>query len=158
MILNLFVIFLLRVDIKKVIKSTLNIFPFIVFTFLINCLLDDYINAIYIAIKLIVVCNITIIYSKTISVGELAKTIEVLCTPLKIFKVNIEEIGLLVSISLSMIPILKKELYELKDACKAKNISFNIKNSKYVFSKFFLSLITRVNQIEESLISKGYNY
>ena len=55
-----------------------------------------------------------------------------------------------------MIPILKNNLYELKNACKAKNISFNIKNMKYILSKFFLSLIMRINQIEESLISKGY--
>lgn len=77
--------------------------------------------------------------------------------PLKIFKINPEEIGLLVSISLSMLPILKKELYEVKDACKAKNISFNLKNSKYILSKYFISLLKKVNQIEESLASKGYD-
>lgn len=56
-----------------------------------------------------------------------------------------------------MLPILKKELYEVKDACRAKNISFNIKNSKYIISKYFLSLMKKVSQMEESIISKGYN-
>lgn len=56
-----------------------------------------------------------------------------------------------------MIPIIKKELYEVKDACKAKNISFNLKNIKYILSKFFISLIRKVNQIEEALVSRGYN-
>lgn len=64
----------------------------------------------------------------------------------------------MICISLSMIPILKKDLYEIKDACKAKNMKFNIKNSKYILAKFFISLIRRVNQIEEALIAKGYNY
>lgn len=59
-------------------------------------------------------------------------------------------------ICLSMIPILKKHLYEVKEACIAKNIVFNIKNAKIILAKFFLSIIIRVNQIEESLISKGY--
>lgn len=56
-----------------------------------------------------------------------------------------------------MIPILRNQLYEIKIACKAKNISFNFKNMKYILSKFFLSLIKRVNEIEEALIAKGYN-
>lgn len=88
----------------------------------------------------------------------IAETVQLLCTPLKIFKINTEEIKVMVCISLSMIPVLKKDLQEIKDSCRAKNISFNLKNMKYILSKFFLSLITRVNQIEESLISKGYNY
>lgn len=63
----------------------------------------------------------------------------------------------MVCISLSVIPILKKDLYELKEACTSKKITFNIKNMKIILAKFFLSLISRVNEIEESLIAKGYS-
>lgn len=63
----------------------------------------------------------------------------------------------MICICLSMIPILKKNLYEVKEACIAKNVIFNIKNAKIILAKFFLSLIIRVNQIEESLIAKGYS-
>ena len=63
----------------------------------------------------------------------------------------------MVCISLSVIPILKKDLYELKEACKSKNITFNVKNMKIILAKYFLSLISRVNEIEESLIAKGYS-
>lgn len=86
----------------------------------------------------------------------IAETIQLICTPLKIFKINMNEIKVLVCISLSMLPILKKDLYEVKDACIAKNISFNIKNIKYILLKFSSSIIKRVNQIEEALIAKGY--
>ena len=34
---------------------------------------------------------------------------------------------------------------------------FNVKNMKIILSKFFITLITRVNEIEESLIAKGYS-
>ncbi len=78
--------------------------------------------------------------------------------PLKFFNVNTDEIKLLVCISLSMIPILKKELYEIKESCKAKNITFNIRNTKYILLKFLMSMINRVNELEETLIAKGYNY
>ena len=63
----------------------------------------------------------------------------------------------MVCISLSMIPILKKDLYEIKEACIAKGIEFNVRNMKIILAKFFLSLIMRVNQIEESLIEKKYS-
>ena len=63
----------------------------------------------------------------------------------------------MVCISLSVIPILKKNLYELKEACTSKKITFNVKNMKIILAKFFLSLISRVNEIEESLIAKGYS-
>lgn len=87
----------------------------------------------------------------------IADTIKIICSPLKIFKVNTDDIKVMVCISLSVIPILKKDLYELKEACKSKNITFNVKNMKIVLAKFFLSLISRVNEIEESLIAKGYS-
>ena len=86
-----------------------------------------------------------------------AETIKILCTPLKIIKIDTDEIKILVCISLSMIPILKNDLREVKEACMAKNISFNVKNIKIILAKFFLSLIMRVNQIEEALIAKGYS-
>lgn len=72
--------------------------------------------------------------------------------------INTDEIKVMICISMSMIPILKKDLKETKEACIAKNISFNVKNTKYILLKFFLTFIKRVNQIEESLISKGYDY
>ena len=87
----------------------------------------------------------------------IAETIKRICFPLKIFRINTDEIRIMICISLSMIPILKKRLNEMKEACRAKNITLNIKNMKIVLAKFFLLLITRVNQIEESLIAKGYN-
>lgn len=87
----------------------------------------------------------------------IADTIKAICYPLKIFKVNTDDIKVMVCISLSVIPILKKDLYELKEACKSKSIAFTVKNMKIVLAKFFLSLISRVNEIEESLIAKGYS-
>lgn len=66
--INLITIIISKIPIRKIIKSTLKIFPFIVFTFLINWVLDDFINAFWIGIKLLIVCNITIIYSNTISI------------------------------------------------------------------------------------------
>lgn len=66
--INFIMMVLSKTSIRKVIKNTLKIFPFILFTFVINCLLDESTNAIWIAIKFIIVCNITIIYSNTVTI------------------------------------------------------------------------------------------
>ncbi len=143
---------------KKAIKNLLKFFPFIFLTFIINCLLDTYINATWMALKLLLVCNITFIYSQTTTFAEVAKTVRIICTPLKLFKINPEEIEVLVAIGLSMIPILKKELIEVKEACKAKNIKFSLSNIKIILSKSLTSFLKRVNEIDEALVEKGYNY
>lgn len=57
-----------KVSIIKTINNTLKILPFIIFTFLINCVLDEYLNAFWIAIKMLIVCNITVIYSNTTTI------------------------------------------------------------------------------------------
>lgn len=155
-IINLILMIIIKADLKKVIKNLLGFMPFILFTFVFNCILDNYINAIWMGIKLVLVCNATYIYSRTITVAQLAKTIRTICKPLEIFKINTEEIEVLISISLSMIPVLKKEYTEVKEACKAKNINFNIKNAKVILSKILLSTIKRINEIDDSLVEKGY--
>ncbi len=154
--INIFLMFITKVRIKKVTSKMIKIFPFILFTFIINCLLDTFENAAWIAVKLCIVCNLTIIYAIITTITQISDTIKLLCTPLKIFKINTDEIKLMVSISLSMLPILKKELYEIREASIAKNMKFNIKNTKNILFKFCISIIRRVNYIEESLIAKGY--
>ncbi len=155
-IINLTLMIRIKLNLKRTMKNLLDFMPFILFTFIFNCILDNYINAIWMAVKLLLVCNITYIYSKTITVAKLAKTIKNICKPLEIFKINTDEIEVLVSISLSMIPVIKKEYREVKEACEAKNISFNIKNIKIILSKMLLSIIKRINEIDDSLVEKGY--
>ena len=157
-VINIFLMLIIKVKLKKAIINLIKYLPFILFTFIFNILLDSFENAMWMAIKLMIVCNITYIYSRTTTIVQLAETINIICKPLEIFKVNTEEIKLLVSIALSMIPTLKKEYREIKESCKAKNIKFNLKNMKIILSKVLLSTIKRVNEIDESLIEKGYDF
>ena len=145
-------------NIKKIVRNLLKIFPFVLLTFLINCWLDTYVNALWMAAKLLLVCNITFIYSQTTSTAQVAKTVRKLCTPLKVFKINPEVIEVLVAIALSILPIMKREYMEVKEACKAKNIPINLKNSKIILSRMLTSYLKRVDEIDEALIKKGYNY
>lgn len=154
-IINLILIIFMRRFWKSILRRTLGLFPFILFTFVFNCFLDTFSNAIWIGIKLYIVCNITMIYSCTTSVSGVASTIKLLFSPLEFFKIDTEQIRIIVCISLSMIPILKRDLFELKNACVAKNIRFNVSNIKIIISRFFLSILQRVSKIEKALIAKG---
>lgn len=55
-----------------------------------------------------------------------------------------------------MLPILKREYLQLKEACYAKGMDINIKNMKIILTKLMISIMKRVNEIEESIIEKGY--
>lgn len=67
-IVNLLIIILAKLNLKKAIMNTIKILPFIIFTFIINIFLDSFIKALWIGIKLIIVCNTTFIYSQTTTV------------------------------------------------------------------------------------------
>ena len=81
-----------------------------------------------------------------------------LCKPLVLFNINIEEIEIMVAISLSIIPILKKDLVGIKDVYKYKGIKVNVKNIKNGLSVFFIGIIKRTNQIDEALIARRKKY
>ena len=69
-IFNLFVMLINKLQLKKVMIKSMQILPFIVFTFIINYMLDSFNNALWIGIKLLIVCNITIVYSETTNVAR----------------------------------------------------------------------------------------
>lgn len=72
-VLNLLLIFLKNIQIKKVFSKSIHILPFIIFTFIINCFLDSFSNALWIAAKLFIVCNVTIIYSETTNITRYSR-------------------------------------------------------------------------------------
>lgn len=156
LLINVFTMIIVKVKFSEVIENMIKIVPFILITVIINCILANYEYAFLVAIKLVLVCHITFLYAKTTTVRGIASTIKMLCTPLKLVKVNLDEIELLVCISLSMLPILKEEYRQLKEACWAKGMDLTIKNMKIILTKLMLSIMKRVNEIEESIIEKGY--
>ncbi len=158
--INISLAILLKLNIKEMLKNLAKIFIFIVFTIIVNSLIESLNYAMVIAIKLVLICNITYIFSRTISYMEFADVIEKLFYPLKIFKTNPKEISLIVIIALSFVPILKDELFQIKNVLNVKGIKNTkinlIKNMNLIFKPFFISILQRVNEIELSLKSKNY--
>lgn len=158
--INISLMIISKINIKKAIKSLIKLMPFILFTVVINIIFVDLEFAILIGVRLILVCNISYVFSKTISYTEFGEVIEKLLFPLKIFKVNPKEIGIIITIALSFMPILKDELLQIKNSLKAKGMNMTninlIKNANLIFKPFFISVLQRINEVEMSLRAKGY--
>jgi hypothetical protein len=72
-ILNLFIILFNKLQIKKILYKNLQILPFASFTFIVNFILDSFSSALWIGLKLFIVCNITIVYSETTSIARYSR-------------------------------------------------------------------------------------
>ena len=83
--INLIIMLLIKINIKNMVNSLLYIMPFIIFTFIINWLLDNVENAIWIGVKLIIVCNITIIYSNTTTTVRNSRNYKIIMHTIKNF-------------------------------------------------------------------------
>lgn len=158
--INVILMIISKININKAFNNLIKLMPFILFTVVINIIFVYLEFAILIGVRLILVCNISYVFSKTISYTEFGEVIEKLLFPLKIFKVNPKEIGIIITIALSFMPILKDELLQIKNSLKAKGMNMTninlIKNANLIFKPFFISVLQRINEVEMSLRAKGY--
>lgn len=159
-LINILLMLIAKINIKNAVKNLINLLPFIMLTSAINILLVDLNFALLIGIRLLIVCNVTYTFSKTISFIEFSKVIEKIVYPLKIFKINQRDVGIVVTIALSFLPIIKSELQETRRILEVKgvrNSNINLlKNINIIFKPFFVSILQRLNEIELTLKVKGY--
>lgn len=160
LLFNVSLMLALKINLKNALKNLIKLMPFILFTVAINLLFADLEFSILIGVRLILVCNFSYMFSKTISYMKFAEVIEKIVWPLKIFGINPKEIGLIISIAISFVPIIKNEISQIKNILKVKGIkpsNFNLlKNLNLIFKPFFISVLQRLNEIEMSLKAKGY--
>lgn len=159
-VINILLMIILKQKLKKALMVVLKIIPFIIFTAGINMIISGISYGILIGIRLILVCNITYIFSKKMTPHKLQYVIETLLKPLKIININSKEVGIIVCIGLTFIPIIQKEITELKYSLKSKGCNPNLKNiirkPNYILVPIITSIIKRIGEIENSLYSKGY--
>lgn len=63
-LINMFLMAILKINLKNTCKFIFKILPFIIFTAVLNVLFGSLEHGIYIGIRLILVCQITYIFSK----------------------------------------------------------------------------------------------
>lgn len=159
-IINNLLILILKINIKKSYIAILKLMPIIIFTSTINIAISGLSYGLLIGFRLILVCHITYIFSKKITPQKLQYIIETLLKPLKVINIDSKEIGIMVCICITFIPILQREITDLKYALKSKGFELKfkniIKNPNYILTPLMTMTIKRVGEIENSLLSKGY--
>lgn len=155
-LLNCMITVILKIGLKKMLYSFRMVLPFIAFTVLVNIIFDGLYSGIIIGIRIIICYNATYIFYKKITVLEIIDAIQKLCYPLKIFKINTNNIGMIVSISICIIPVLKSEIYSLSKTMKSKGKLIQIKSTIIIMKPMLISILRRTNQIEKTLIAKAY--
>ena len=156
LILNFFISIILKINIKNTLNNLKFLLPFIIFTALINLAIDGIYSGIIIFLRLLICYNITYIFSNLVTVAQISESVKWLCNPLKLFRVDIEKIGTIVSIALCMVPILKDELNSLIKSMKSKGRMLTIGSFGTIMKPMLISVLNRTNEIEKALINKGY--
>lgn len=154
--LNFLLTMLLKINIKRMFYHLKIVLPFIIFTMLINIIFASLYDGVVIGIRLMICYHITYIFSKTLTVLEIADTIQKLCYPLKIFQINTNSIGMMVSIAICMIPVLKNEIYTLMQAMKSKGKPIKINSIIIIMKPMLISILRKTSQIEKTLMAKAY--
>lgn len=159
-ILQILFMLLCHVSISGAIKTIWKLLPFILLTVIIDLFVMKAIDAIQIGIRLVMVCNITYLFGKTTTAMQIAKAVKMLLHPLTWFGINTNNIGIMVSLAITFIPIIRKEIENIRYSLKAKgfNMSFisQITHINYIMGPLFYSLLRKVKEIEYALISKAY--
>jgi energy-coupling factor transport system permease protein len=137
-------------------KYILSFLPFILFAAVFNFILGFMRDALYLTVRLILICNITQCYKKVVSTNDLCRVIEGLSKPLRVFNIDGKDVSLMVSISLAFIPVLRRDFDQIRLALKAKGMKLNAKNFKYVVKPFFVGILSRTHEISQAIRSKGY--
>lgn len=157
---NIGVMILKKINLKSALKNLAGIGVFILFTVVINLFLMGIQDAILVGIRLSIVCNGTYIFTKLLSTLEIAETIQNLLLPLKLLKINTQNIGIIISIAMAFIPILTKELNNITYSLKSKGFNTKvpnlIRNSSLVMKPLFITILKKVNEVEYALKAKAF--
>lgn len=161
---NLSIFILINFIISKILNtnffSFLNNFKIIIilvfFTTIINMIFGNIEVGIVLGLRILIAYNFTYIFSTAFDILEFARTIEILLSPLYIFKINVKDICLIISIALCMIPILSKELEQTKNSLKSKGYKFKVNNLDLFIKPIMISILKKTDEFEKTLIVKGY--
>lgn len=149
-----------KISLKGALKNLAGIGIFILFTVVINVFLMGIQDAILVGIRLLIVCNGTYIFTKLLSTLEIAETIQNLLAPLKLLKINTQNIGIIISIAMAFIPILTKELNNITYSLKSKGFNTKmpnlIKNSNLIMKPLFIAILKKVSEVEYALKAKAF--
>lgn len=160
LLFNFIVSLIIKIPLTNHFKIIKKNFTFIMFIILCNIFFNHIYSALLVGIRIFLVIDYTYIMGYYFDSTKIRIAFKYLLYPLKLFKINIDNLTLIIAISLSFIPILSDEARIIKLSLNSKGFEFNLKN---VFSKPHIYLITflnnlfdRLDELDKSLNIKAY--
>lgn len=145
---------------KKYFITMLKNLPFILMVFGLNLIFEPLTNSLIVAFKIFIVLNFSYVFGKIFSHTQIANGLSALFYPLKIFKINPDNIAIIIVVALNFITIFENEIKTLSKTMKARNIKLNLKSiftkTPAVFTMFFARLFRRTNDLELSLKARNF--
>lgn len=121
------------------------------------------VETVYIFLRLVIILMISNLLTCSTTPNDLTYAIEFYLTPLKIFKVNINEIALMMSIALRFIPTLFEEIDRIMKAQTSRGVDFKygkysekLKALSSIIIPLFISCFERADDLTDAMIVKGY--
>lgn len=128
----------------------------IFFTVLINIAFESIYSGILLGVRLLLCYFTTYIFSKKIKISELAEVIAFILYPLKIFKIDSLELGIIISIAICMIPVLRSEILSTKNTLISRGQKSGISFIIICVKPLMISILRKTEEMEKTLISKAY--
>lgn len=159
-IFNLFLMLIFKINAWKALSNLFKISIFALFVFLFNLIFDDVISSAVVAWKILIVANFAFTFSSVFGPTQIATGLGQLLFPLKIFKVNTDNLVIMIVIALNFIPIIMQEIKSLNANLKARNVRLNFKTiftkSHVILTLYFASLIKKTEELETALLSRSF--
>jgi energy-coupling factor transporter transmembrane protein EcfT len=153
---NALIIPLIHIRVLRALGELLLLLPFIAFAALINALLGDLREMILVALRLILVWGATFVFRQRTGSMELSGAVALLFYPVKFFGMDPQDLGLMVSIALTFVPILRREMEDIIRALKAKGMKPSLRNAGYILMPFLGGVLKRSGEIALALKARGY--
>lgn len=147
-----------RIPIKKIISYNMQLAVFFIFfTVLVSVICNNFDNMLEMILQLFLICNATYLFRYIVPTVAFIDAVEKLLCPLKLFKVNTRDIGIMLNIAITFIPVFTEEITQIQNSLVQKGIKRNsIKSFKYTFKVLIPLLFKRTNEIDYSLRAKCY--
>ncbi len=159
-VFNLLLLIIFKINVLKTLKNLYKILFFAIFVFLFNLIFDSVQESAIVAWKILIVTNFAFIFSNVFSPVQIANGVSQMLYPLKLFKVNTDNMVIVIVIALNFIPIIMGEIKTLKQNLRARNVKFNLKTlftkSHVILTLYFASLLKKAEDLEMVLLSRNY--
>lgn len=159
-VFNVIISLIVKVPIKKQFRMIISNIIFVTFVIVCNILFTNLHSALIVGIRLFLVIHYTYITGYYFDTTRIRIAFKYLFYPLKILKIDTDNLTLMVAIALAFIPILIDEAKMIRFSLKAKGMNFNLYNlitRPHIYLITFINnLFDRVYELEKCLIIKGY--